>query len=485
MNRTSFIALAAVLFSVAPHYAAAQACSPAAPSDGDAVTCSGTGTGIVDDGFDDGSIFVDVDAVITGEDQAFEFDDNVTFTNFGEVIGQGDHGVQGDNGALVENYGSVTGDADGVNIDDDGILINYGSIEGLGDDGVQLEENAHVENYGSITAADEGVNINTDGAYLYNEGSIVSGDDGVNAAENAVIYNTGLIQSTGDQDGIDLDSGDIFNAGTIRSLGSEDGIDFDAGANPSTVTNTGLIEGTIAINTDPADSAEQTVINSGTLTGFGGTAVNLGAGDDTLMLLEGSVVNGEIEMGDGTDSVLVGYTTAGTLSFGSDPELIETAGPSLYAGSTLFVIDAAPLSAGDVLARGLAFGTAQAVLDGQSDQGFWGGAFASGGSVDGEDDAQDLDHREGGIVAGYGLGTGGLSVFLGYGGGKVELDDGDHELTSRALVAGLSATGTVGNGVRYDAALYAGRTRNELDSPSSLSGDAEYDGTLWGLSLRG
>ena len=164
-----------------------ETCTPSSPSDGDDVVCSGTGTGLLDDGFDDGTITVSEGALITGDDQGFEFDDGVTFANSGTITGENDHGVQGDNDVTVINYGTITGeDGDGVNIDDDGVIENYGTIIGS-DDGVQLEEGATVVNYetGVIEAEDEGININTDGAVLVNYGAMTAGDDAVNAAADA------------------------------------------------------------------------------------------------------------------------------------------------------------------------------------------------------------------------------------------------------------------------------------------------------------
>lgn len=482
--RLSASTLALMAALALPGIANAQdACTPAAPNDGDVVTCTGIGTGILDDGLDDAQITVLEGAEITGTDQGFEFDDDVTFINHGVITGQGDHGVQGDNGVSVTNYGTITGDGDGVNIDNDGRLVNAGTIIG-GDDGVQLEDNAYVMNTetGIIRAADEGVNINTDGAQLYNYGLIEAGDDGVNAADDAYIYNAGTIRSTGDQDGVDLDSGTVINDGLIISDGVEDGIDFDPSTQDSLVQNTGTIEGTIGINTDGADTGAQRVVNSGTIRGRGGVALNLGMGDDTLEVLRGSIIDGLIEMGDGTDTVMVQGVQAGMLRFGSLPEVVSFDGPGLLVGTALALIDPMPLAAGDRLARSAAFGVAGVVHDRQGQGGAWLGVFGGGSDIAASGSYQGLSERSGGLVAGQSFGT--VSGFLAVTQGRATLDDGEHRLRQTALFVGLSHLSDLGDAGTLSALGYLGRTDTDLTSPAYRSGDAQMDGTVIGASLR-
>lgn len=478
---------AVILFAALalPGAAAAQsACLPAAPGDGDSVVCNGTGTGIVDDGLDDATILVEAGAVISGADQGFEFDDDVTFTNHGTITGLGDHGVQGDNGVSILNTGTITGDGDGVNIDNDGQLINEGTIIGA-DDGVQLEENASVVNRASgvIRGADEGVNINTDNASLINYGTIEAGDDGVNAARNATIVNYGLITSTGGaQDGVDLDSGEVVNHGTILAVGVEDGIDFDPSPDASRVENTGRIEGNIAINTDPADTGAQTVVNSGALIGRGGTALDLGAGDDALVLLRGWRVEGLVEMGDGTDSVTVAAVQAGTLRFGSLPEVLSFAGPGLQSATTLYLLDPVPLAAPALLVREAGFGATSVALaraEGRGDGAdSWAAVFGGDGAVAASGALQGIDTRSGGVIAGrrFGAQTGFVSLVR----GRAETADG-HRLSQTALLAGVVRALPLEGAT---ALAYLGLTDTTLRSAAGLSGDAGIDGALVGAALR-
>jgi hypothetical protein len=450
-----------------PGSAFAQACSPASPADGDTVTCSGTGTGILDGGLDDADITVEEGAEINGGgSQGFEFDDGVTFTNNGTVTSTGDHAVQGDNDVVVINNGTITGGSgdDGVNIDDDGRVENSGTISG-GDDGVQVESNGTVINYatGVITAVDEGVNANKPNATIENHGIIEAGDDAINTGTNATIINTGRITSTGDQDGIDLDSGTVTNSGLIESLGAEDGIDFDPSTDASLVTNSGTIRGTIAINTDDADTAAQTIVNSGTLIGRGGTALNLGLGDDTVILDKGSRIVGLIEMGGGSDTLTVNYVRLERLDIGSAIESVTTAGPSFIGTSAIILLDPERLGAGDRDAQDLGFNLSRTVLTAPGGRGLW----ASGrGAALGDGDRTYL----GGVV-GYDFNVGGHALGVFGGGAKA----GDLQ----AWLAGLRFDLADGGPFDLKATAFAGVTDGD-----DLAGSDGADGTLLGIAAR-
>ncbi|MBY6115228.1 hypothetical protein KUW09_12585 [Mameliella alba] len=506
MNRVSVLALSVAFATLVPVASLAQqsACVPATPDDGDEVVCAGTGLGIEDSGFDDGTVTVTPTGVIDGGDRGLRVDDNVIIVNDGSVRGPGDHGIQGDNDVHVTNNGTVIGvGGDGINIDNDGVVINNGVITSLDDDGVQLEDNPLVINHGTITAPDEGINVNVDHAKVTNTGTIIAGDDGVNAGDFAEIVNSGLIQSTGDQDAIDLDSGRITNHGRLISLGAEDGIDFDApAAGPSFVYNTGHIEGEIAINTDGGDLAVHEVVNKGTLIGRGGTALNLGGGDDMLTLLDGSRITGAIEMGAGADTLRVLTRQAQVLTFGSLPETIEVkgggfllvdgSGPGLGGGKIpaaalgapfLVVVDEAPVSSADRLSRELGMGIGGSVLDFRAEQGPWLGTFATSGAI-APDASQGANYDARGVTLGYTTRWAGLAPFIGYGQGASDLDDGVTETRIRSYFVGLGISGERGR-FSYDGALYAGRTHNKISSPDFRTGSADFDGQLLGISLRG
>lgn len=449
-----------------PGTAFAQACSPSSPANGDTVVCSGTGSGVRNGSLDDAIFTIEEGALIEGGgSQAFEFDDGVTFTNNGTVTSTGDHAVQGDNDVTVINNGTITGGSgdDGVNIDDNGRIENSGTISG-GDDGVQVESNGTVINYetGIITATDEGVNANQPNASIENHGIIEAGDDAINAGTNATIINTGRITSTGDQDGIDLDDGTITNSGLIESLGAEDGIDFDPSAASSLVTNSGTIRGSIAINTDAADTGAQTVVNSGSLIGRSGTALNLGDGNDTLILNEGSRISGLIEMGGGSDALTVNYVKLERLDVGSAIESVTTVGPSFVGTDAIILLDPVALGAGDRDAQDLAFNLSRTLLTTPGGKGLW---TAGRGAVIADDRAY-----LGGVV-GYDFDLGGHALGVFGGGAKA----GDLQAWLAGLRFDLADTG------RFDlqATAFAGVTEG-----ADLGGSDGAEGTLLGISAR-
>lgn len=459
-------ATALILGASLPGTAFAQACSPSSPANGDTVVCSGTGSGVRNGSLDNATFTIEEGALIEGgANQAFEFDDGVTLTNNGTVTSTGDHAVQGDNDVTVINNGTITGGSgdDGVNIDDNGRIENSGTISG-GDDGVQVESNGTVINHetGVITATDEGVNANQPNAYVENHGIIEAGDDAINAGTNATIVNTGRITSTGDQDGIDLDDGTVTNSGLIESLGAEDGIDFDPSTAASLVTNTGTIRGNIAINTDVADTGAQTIVNSGSLIGRSGTALNLGDGNDTLILDDGSRISGLIEMGGGSDALVVNYVKLERLDVGSAIESVTTAGPSFVGSSAIILLDPVALGAGDRDAQDLAFNLSRTVLTAPGGRGLW---TAGRGAVMADDRSY-----LGGVV-GYDFDIGGHA--FGVFGGGAEAGD------LRAWLAGLRFDLADNGPFDLQATAFAGVTDGD-----DLGGSDGAEGTLLAIAAR-
>jgi hypothetical protein len=458
----------------------------ACTSTGNLWTCQGSGSGINNGSLDGATIDILPGAQIDGgSKQGIQVDDDNIITNYGTITSTGDHAVQGDNGVTVTNRGTISGGSedDGVNIDDDGVLINSGTITG-GDDGVQLEANAYVlnEETGRIEAAGEAVNVNTDGAVVINHGTIIGGDDGINAGENAEITNTGTILSVGGaQDGVDLDSGSVTNSGTIRAEGVEDGIDFDISVIASAVTNTGTIEGNLAINNDPGNTAALTVINAGTLIGRGGLAIDFGAGDDRLEIRPGSRITGAIAFGTGNDTLEIVEPMATMLSFSSAPETITAGGPFVAGDAGLISFDAAGLSLGDDMALNSGRTLALTVLDRDFARGAWvaGYGFASGA---GEDGLQGYSGTGAGLLAGYDL-SDRFGGFLALGRAAADLDDNLQTATQEQVLLGLRGKTALG-GMALSGTAFAGATTTDFDSPDDVAGQGSADGLLMGAALR-
>ncbi|MBN9670520.1 VPLPA-CTERM sorting domain-containing protein [Roseibium aggregatum] len=288
---------------------------------------------------------------IAGGDEAIVGGDGMTVVNSGQISAV-DQGIVGEtendadaNSVTVKNSGKIQTSDRAINVGDGTGLSVENSAGGLieaQDEGIQGGDNLSVDNAGTISAVEKAVDANGDNARITNaatgvikssaneaietgdfaeitnHGEISGFDDAIQVGENAVIVNHGTIANTQTpadlaanpsleaQDAIDIDSGEITNFGEIRST-TNSAIDFDPGAKSSQIENFGLISGTIAVNTDDADTQGQEIINAGALIGTSGTALYLGAGQDTLVSLAGSSIIGGADFGDDNDSMVFSY----------------------------------------------------------------------------------------------------------------------------------------------------------------------------------
>ncbi len=276
------------------------------------------------------------------------------------------------NGVLTGNNGS------GVGLDGHGVVINYGTItgkyagagnvydhEGLGlttsngdGDGVDIDGVAYVENFGRIQGL---------GAGGLDSGGNPNGADGIAAGGGTIINRAGAT-IYGLSKGILIDNG-------------SDGMLTTTIAGITTVTNESeTIKGRGTINTDgtaAATGAAAIIVNEGTITGekkvaiglignfndkltndatgiiiggadamrlgennstVAGAAIQMGAGDDTLInygRIEGK--NGlAIDMGTGNDTVrLLGGSVIGAVDGGTGTNTLETNGTQNFADGNL------------------------------------------------------------------------------------------------------------------------------------------------------
>src|SRR5262249_51234552 len=154
-----------------------------------------------------------------------------------------------DGSATITNHGLISGnafqsgDADGVDVDSAIVLDNYGRIEGNGSDGV---------------AMGGGVVNNYAGAEIYgvSYGILVDNSDGGAAFAATTIVNAGTIEGA---------SGEAINI---------------VGNFADTLSNSGTIIGGVSMG-----GGDDVLTNSGTMTATGGSAIDMGAGDDTVTML--------------------------------------------------------------------------------------------------------------------------------------------------------------------------------------------------------
>lgn len=313
-------------------------------------------------------------ARITAGNDGVQAGDGLTVTNWGimeaegdvvkgeEIIPDGtDFEFDGADGVTINNYGTMIGDK-AINVDngENFSLTNHGRIEGT-DKTVEAGDTASVINgFGATikSTADEGVELDDD-AFVNNAGTIEGFDDALQVGERATIQNSGRIENTQGpadifgtveaQDAIDIDSGDIVNTATgiIRST-TNAAIDFDpSDVALSTITNRGLISGTIAIETDVDNDKSQHIENYGIITGTSGLALNLGGGADSYVHHWGGTLNGGADFGSGEDTftfaddffVYYGADFGGVIDGGADIDTIDFAISSTYVTSAMLFGD--------------------------------------------------------------------------------------------------------------------------------------------------
>jgi hypothetical protein len=313
-------------------------------------------------------------------------------TNAGTIAGIGaggnSYGIAAGRDSNVTNSGTISGTATaggagiGVYANQDANVTNSGAISGTGGPGqygvgvFAASRNANVTNSGTISgtagAGGFGFGVYANTANVTNSGTI-SGDAYGVYINNANVTNSGTI--SGSAYGIASSTASVTNSSTIS--GGLGGIY----ASTANVTNTGTISGGSAgIFTSTAN-----VTNSGTISGStyglaatntaavtnsgmirGATALEFGKNADTLTLLPGSRIIGEINLGGGGDTVnfrggnqnltfdtLTGASVTGTTPFAVSGNQAATIDPTPFAANwrsladfTRGVSDAVPVFSG-------------------------------------------------------------------------------------------------------------------------------------------
>ena len=281
----------------------------------------------------------------------------ITSNNYytGTTANTGADGIdfQTTTGGTVNNYngGLISGGRHGVNISykvGDNLTTSFitvtnqvgSQIIGRNGSGVGSDVSGVVTNYGTISG-------NVDGSYITIAGTVdatvpVSANadgDGVDIDYTATIVNYGVIEGTGARgvgsDGLtNTSQGVAIGAGTIDNMagaiirGQGDGVLVDNSSQgpafgSATIRNAGLIQGTTRYGISINGSFNNTIVNSGTISGAT-AAILTGSGDDTLDSRSGGKIIGLINLGGGKDRLLIERGSY-VLAFGS------TAGLSVSA----------------------------------------------------------------------------------------------------------------------------------------------------------
>ncbi|MDR9751112.1 autotransporter domain-containing protein [Pseudomonas sp. SZMC_28357] len=252
---------------------------------------------------------------------------NATITNYGE-ISTGDSRIADDKfdgididsatGVTVVNYGTISGGRHGITTDLGATLTNFGQITGRNGSGFGSDGNGTVINHGVITGAYSGLQPNGDG-------------DGVDIDLIGHIENYGTIQGIGaggvdkngfanGSEGIALGGGSIYNGKDALISGATSAILVDdgsggAGVAATALENFGTIQGLSGFGVKFVGEFDDNVVNGGLISGSNGLALDLGAGNDSLTLRNGSRFNGVVDGGSGYDRVLMDDAAGG--SFGA------------------------------------------------------------------------------------------------------------------------------------------------------------------------
>ncbi|MEN0038915.1 MAG: hypothetical protein AAGC78_17690 [Cellvibrio sp.] len=235
----------------------------------------------------------------------------------GGVIEGGRHGITGDGVVNVSNAvgGLISGhNGSGINLDNTGSVVNYGTISGNFDaslvdgdgDGVDIDRIGSIDNYGRIEA---------NGA-----GGVKDGPTDFNRA-----------------DGIAMGGGAINNYAGATIYSSDRGIlidDSEGGAafGKTTLTNHGTID---AKSTGIVFQGEwdDYLQNTGTIRSrTGDTAIDLGGGNDTLVVATGSTTEGAVKGGSGKDKLILAGSGTGQLGVTKEFESIQIEGGNWTVG---------------------------------------------------------------------------------------------------------------------------------------------------------
>lgn len=272
------------------------------------------------------------------------------------MIGRNGSAVNIDNSSDVENTVFVTNhgvmegrsanvsDSDGDAIDVDGLAVieNWGSIKGLGHNARHDGE----PNVSEAIAAGAATITNHQGGEIYGYGRAIQIDNSSNSDAYAAttIINDGLIKGDGNlPTAVTPEEVAQFAA---RLKGGE-AINIE-GSFADTLTNTGTIIGGVRMG-----GGNDTLFNSGNMTATGGSAVDMGVGDDVVVNFTGGVIQGAILLGTGDDRFF-GNESAENVDGGQGADLLTGGGgnDTLKGGDGSDVYSYTPGEGSDTVVEG-------------------------------------------------------------------------------------------------------------------------------------
>lgn len=329
----------AILTGAVP-VSAYAACSATAPGSGMTVTCTGANAPSVVATAGSTGVTINLDSTVTGSyvltstPTPFSIDTSSTITNNGNLSMSGNGTGVANRGAVllgVNNGNTLTNAATGVistsGTYNDGMaangnnntLVNNGTITTTGNNA-----------YG-MTAAWGQSNPGASGNQIVNTGTVTTSGNNARAASllggNGTITNSGTLTSNGrdapavymqgNNDTL-VNSGTIQTTGTATSGGSVDAVVSNTLGSSFTATITNQAGGRIISNNGigvRSTNGATTITNAGLIQGGGGTAIQGGNGNVTLILQTGSQIVGTANGGAGTNTVTLQGTGTASNAF--------------------------------------------------------------------------------------------------------------------------------------------------------------------------
>ncbi|WP_096475366.1 autotransporter outer membrane beta-barrel domain-containing protein [Burkholderia stabilis] len=337
------------------------ACSATAPGSGATVTCSGANAPSVVAATGSTNVTINLDSTVTGSyvltstPTPFSVDTSSAITNNGNLSMSGNGTGVANRGAVllgVNNGNTLTNGATGVISTtgqyNDGMaangnnntLVNNGTITTTGNN-----------SYG-MTAAWGQSNPGASGNQIVNTGTVTTSGNNARAASllggNGTITNSGTLTSNGrdapavymqgNNDTL-VNSGTIQTTGTATSGGSVDAIVSNTLGSSFTATITNQAGGRIISNNGigvRSTNGATTITNAGLIQGGGGTAIQGGSGNVTLILQTGSQIVGTANGGGGTNTVTLQGTGAASNAFTNFQSLTMAGTDWTWAGTGTF-----------------------------------------------------------------------------------------------------------------------------------------------------
>ncbi|MCM7587698.1 autotransporter outer membrane beta-barrel domain-containing protein [Enterobacter chuandaensis] len=264
-----------------------------------------SGAGITGGNTDDWDLTIESGAAVTGANFGI---------NFGSLSG---NSVLNLGGQVTTTGTGSAGTAAGVKLDNGG-TINIQSTGGVesSSDGIYLSNGGTINNSGSVSGADGGTSVYLNAGtmtYTGDSTSAIGGGYGIIAnGGTASVTNAGNIDVL--HNGIwfrNGSSGSIINeaGGSINSANVSDYGIYVSASGTVDITNAGSISADTGIQ---ISSSGHTLLNSGSVTGTGGTAISLTGGNNALTFDTGTSITGNITSGASGNTLTL--TGGGTLS---------------------------------------------------------------------------------------------------------------------------------------------------------------------------